>query len=109
MTNPSRAAVAAETRQSGHTSRRRGSARRRRTPATAPRCYGARGRRQTAQGCSLPPYAAPGRLHDDEEVTAAGEQWRRRRARVRDPAACGVSKGGGYGSGGEFQGVRRGL
>jgi hypothetical protein len=47
---------------------------------------------------------APGRLHDDEEAPKAGEQRWWRRAWVRDPAACGVGKGGGYGSGGEFQG-----
>jgi hypothetical protein len=58
---------------------------------------------------SLPPGAGLGRLCDDETTAEAGNQRRRREARVRVPAVRGESKGGGYGSGEEFQVVRRGL
>jgi hypothetical protein len=44
---------------------------------------GARVRQQATQGRSLPPCAAPGQLHDDEQVTAVGKQRRRRKTRVR--------------------------
>jgi hypothetical protein len=73
-----RAAAAAGTRWSGHTSRRRGSARHTGGgPASFYGRHGVRGHQHVTRVASLPPGADPGRLHDDEEATTARDQRRR--------------------------------
>jgi hypothetical protein len=68
--NPSRAALAADTRRRRHTKRRRGSGS---GGAPASNCgrHGARGRRRATWVLSSPPGAALGELLDDEAAAAA--------------------------------------
>jgi hypothetical protein len=66
---------------------------RRRSPVTISERLDARGRPQVMSGCSLPPCAAPGQLHEDEGATTAGNNGGGTGARVSVPAALDVGKG----------------
>jgi hypothetical protein len=90
-TNSTEATRTAAKRRSGGTARWRGQ----RTPATAPRRRGARGRHQAARKACSPPCTSLGELLDDEAASTMGERRRRRKPRVRvSVAAAHGAKGG---------------
>jgi hypothetical protein len=95
-TNSTEAARTAAKRRSGGTARRRGQ----RTPATAPRRWGARGRHQAARKACSPPCASLGELLDDEAASTAGNRRRQQKPRVRVLVAAAHGAKGGAGCSG---------